>query len=82
MLAEKLHINEGAELKLSHSIFLALTLPFTACASTKQARNVEPSGFPALLGAAKVLSKPEEIKVDITRGNIETVDAIRRKGGS
>ena len=38
--------------------------------------------FGVLLGAAKVLCKPAEIKVNITRGDIETVDAIRRKGGS
>ena len=35
--------------------------------------------FGALLGAAEVLSKPAEIKVNITRGSIETVEAIRRK---
>ena len=38
--------------------------------------------FGALLGAAKVLSEPTEIKVDITGGSLETVNAIREKGGN
>ncbi len=37
--------------------------------------------FGVLLGAAKVLSEPVEIKIDITKGNMETVNAIREKGG-
>ncbi len=38
--------------------------------------------FGVLLGAAKVLSKPVEIKLDITQGNMETVNAMRGKGGN
>ena len=38
--------------------------------------------FGVLLGAAKVLSKPVEIKLDITQGNMETVKAMRGKGGN
>ncbi len=38
--------------------------------------------FGVLLGAAKVLSKPVEIKLDITEGNMETVKAMRGKGGN
>ena len=38
--------------------------------------------FGVLLGAAKVLSKPVEIKLDITQGNMETVQAMRGKGGN
>ncbi len=40
------------------------------------------SNFGALLGAAKLLSDPAEIKLDITQGNMETVKAIRGKGGN
>jgi len=36
--------------------------------------------FGVLLGAAKVLSKPVEIKLDITQGNMATVNAMRGKG--
>jgi len=36
--------------------------------------------FGVLLGAAKVLSGPVEIKLDITQGNMETVNAMRSKG--
>ena len=38
--------------------------------------------FGGLLGAAKVLGQPVEIKLDITKGNMETVKAIRAKGGN
>ena len=38
--------------------------------------------FGVLLGAAKVLSEPVEIKLDITQGNMETVNAIRAKGAN
>ena len=38
--------------------------------------------FGVLLGAAKVLSEPVEIKLDITKGNMETVNAIRAKGAN
>lgn len=38
--------------------------------------------FGVLLGAAKVLSGPVEIKLDITQGNLETVNAMRRKGST
>jgi len=38
--------------------------------------------FGVLLGAAKVLSKPVEIKLDITQGNMETVNAMRGKEGN
>ena len=38
--------------------------------------------FGVLLGAAKVLSKPVEIKLDITQRNMETVNAMRGKGGN
>lgn len=38
--------------------------------------------FGVLLGASKVLSEPAEIKLDITKGNMETVNAIRGKGGN
>ena len=38
--------------------------------------------FGVMLGAAKVLSEPVEIKIDITQGNMETVNAIREKGGN
>ena len=40
------------------------------------------SNFGALLGAAKLLSEPAEIKLDITQGNMETVKAIRGKGSN
>jgi len=36
--------------------------------------------FDVLLGAAKVLSEPVEIKLDITKGNMETVRKMRRRG--
>jgi len=36
--------------------------------------------FGVLLGAAKVLSEPAEIKVDITKGSLETVNTMRGKG--
>ena len=35
--------------------------------------------FGVLRGAAEVLSEPVEIKLDITKGNMETVNAIRGK---
>ena len=38
--------------------------------------------FGVLRGAAEVLSKPVEIKLDITKGNMETVNAIRAKGAN
>ena len=38
--------------------------------------------FGALLGAAKILSEPTEIKLDITKGNLETVNTMRRKGAN
>ena len=38
--------------------------------------------FGVLRGAAEVLSEPVEIKLDITKGNMETVNAIRAKGGN
>jgi len=40
------------------------------------------SNFGALLGAAKLLSKPAEIKLGITRGGLEIVNAIRGQGGN
>ena len=36
--------------------------------------------FGGLLGAAKLLSEPAEIKLDITSGNMETINMLRRKG--
>ncbi len=38
--------------------------------------------FGVLLGAAKVLSEPAEIKVDITKGSLETVHTMRGKGAN
>ncbi len=38
--------------------------------------------FGGLLGAAKVLGQPVEIKLDITKGNMATVTAMRGKGGN
>lgn len=38
--------------------------------------------FGVLLGSVKVLSEPVEIKIDFTQGNMETVNAIREKGGN
>ena len=38
--------------------------------------------FGVLHGAAEVLSEPVEIKLDITQGNMETVNAIRAKGAN
>jgi len=40
------------------------------------------SNFGALLGAAKLFSEPAEIKLAITRGGLEIVNAIRGKGGN
>ena len=40
------------------------------------------SNFGALLGAARLLSEPAEIKLDITQGNMETVKVMRGKGGN
>ncbi len=38
--------------------------------------------FGVLRGAAEVLSEPVEIKLDITQGNMETVNAMRGKEGN
>jgi len=38
--------------------------------------------FGVLRGAAEVLSEPVELKLDITQGHMETVNAIRAKGGN
>ncbi len=38
--------------------------------------------FGVLRGAAEVLSEPVEIKLDITKGNMETVNAMRGKGAN
>jgi len=38
--------------------------------------------FGVLLGAAKVLSEPTEIKLDITKGSLETVNTMRGKGAN
>jgi len=45
-------------------------------------KYLQSTNFGVLLGSAKVLSEPVEIKIDITQGNMETVNAIREKGGN